>query len=147
MINSTPWVKHPNHRTPQQVFSNTQVEENPKHWFHFGCPVFVLDENMQHGSRPKGGKWKQRAKIGIYLGRSPHHSRNVALVLNIRTGRVSPQFHVRMDSNFDTVKNSTAQEQPEVKWMEAAHFKRTVEVKNKSEGAVSYTHLTLPTIA
>ena len=39
------------------------------------------------------------------LGRSPYHSKNVALVLDLRTGLVSPQFHVKFDPMFDTVKD------------------------------------------
>ena len=45
-------------------------------------------------------KWEQRARIGIYLGHSPFHAGSVALVLNPRTGLVSPQFHVVFDDNF-----------------------------------------------
>ena len=64
----------------------------------------------------------ERAQIGIYLGRSPKHSRNVALVLSIKTGRVSPQFHFKMDLMFHTVKNTTRQEQIQSKWKEAAEL-------------------------
>jgi hypothetical protein len=49
-------------------------------------------------------KWKERARVGIYLGTSPLHGRNVALVLDPATGLVSPQHNVRFDLNFDTVK-------------------------------------------
>ena len=31
-------------------------------------------------------KWKERAKVGMCLGRSPQHNRNVALVLDRKTG-------------------------------------------------------------
>ena len=48
-------------------------------------------------------KWEPRARLGIYLGRSPSHASNVALVLNPRTGLVSPQFHVVFDDDFTTV--------------------------------------------
>ena len=64
----------------------------------------------------------ERAWIGIYLGRSPKHSRNVALVLNIKTARVSPQFHFKMDPMFHTVKDTTRQERIQSKWQEAAGF-------------------------
>ena len=64
----------------------------------------------------------ERARIGIYLGRSPKHSRNVALVLNIKTGRVSPQFYFKMDPMFHTVKNTTKQERIQSKRQEAAGF-------------------------
>ena len=42
--------------------------------------------------------------MGIYLGQSPQHGQNVALVLDRQTGLVSPQFHVVYDHVFDTVK-------------------------------------------
>ena len=48
-------------------------------------------------------KWNNRAQVGIYLGRSPRHARNVALILNVHTGLVSPQFHVKFDKRFKTV--------------------------------------------
>jgi hypothetical protein len=44
-----------------------------------------------------------RARLGIYLGMSPRYARLVALVLNPRTGLVSPQWHVKFDDNFATV--------------------------------------------
>ncbi|KAL7460959.1 hypothetical protein ACHAXS_001393 [Conticribra weissflogii] len=48
-------------------------------------------------------KWEPRARLGIYVSRSPHHAGNVALVLNPTTGLVSPQFHVVFDDEFTTV--------------------------------------------
>ena len=39
----------------------------------------------------------------IYLGKSPLHARNVALVMDRNSGRVSPQYHVKFDLAFDTV--------------------------------------------
>ena len=71
--------------------------------FHtFGCPCYILDARLQ--SDPKGvPKWEPRARVGIYLGRSPAHASNVALVLNPKTGLVSPQFHVVFDDDFTTV--------------------------------------------
>jgi hypothetical protein len=55
---------------------------------------------MQSGG--KGPKWTERARIGMYLGNSPIHARSVALVLNLETGLVSPQFHIRFDDLFET---------------------------------------------
>ena len=54
--------------------------------------------------------------MGIYLGRSPNHGRNVALVLDRSTGLVSPQFHVTFDSSFHTVK----QDDLDSKWQAKA---------------------------
>lgn len=39
----------------------------------------------------------------MFLGFSPEHSSLVPLVLNLRTGHVSPQYHVIFDDNFETV--------------------------------------------
>ena len=40
--------------------------------------------------------------MGVNLGPSPSHTRNVALVLNLSTGLVSPQYHCRFDDFFET---------------------------------------------
>ncbi len=48
-------------------------------------------------------KWEPRARMGIYVGWSPSHASNVALVLNPRTGNILPQFHVVFDDNFTIV--------------------------------------------
>ncbi|KAL7466425.1 hypothetical protein ACHAXS_006718, partial [Conticribra weissflogii] len=71
--------------------------------FHtWGCPCYVLDSRLQ--SHPKAvPKWEPRSRLGIYVGRSPHHAGNVALVLNPLTGLVLPQFHVVFDDKFTTV--------------------------------------------
>jgi hypothetical protein len=41
--------------------------------------------------------------MGIYVGCSLSHASNVALILNPRTGQVSPQFHIVFDDYFTTV--------------------------------------------
>ena len=71
--------------------------------FHtFGCPVFVLASGLQNAGSfiPK---WDPRARVGIYLGHSPCNAGNVALVLNPKTLRVSPQYHIVFDDEFSTV--------------------------------------------
>ena len=91
-------------RTPIQLFSKVAQNTKMRHFHPFGCPVYVLDDKMQQGQ--KGPKWRRRARLGIYLGHSPLHSRSVALVLNITTGLCSPQFHADFDDFFETVKDS-----------------------------------------
>ena len=103
MINESPNMQDSTRRTPQQIFSNSLVQPNQKHWRTFGCPVYVLDSDLQ--TNKPFHKWKERARVGIYLGRSPNHARSVALVLDRKTGLVSPQFHVKFDSDFSTVKS------------------------------------------
>jgi hypothetical protein len=48
-------------------------------------------------------KWEPRAQMGLYIGRSPSHAANVALIFNPRTGHISPQFHIIFDDDFMTV--------------------------------------------
>jgi hypothetical protein len=102
-INHTPSMQDADRRSPIEIFSNSKVATNPKHWKPFGCPTYVLTSELQ-SNRPFH-KWSQRSKAGIYLGRSPQHGRNVALVMDRDTALVSPQFHAAYDANFDTVKN------------------------------------------
>ena len=101
-INETPNLKDKQGRSPLQLFSQTEVQLHEKHWVPFGCPVYVLHSKLQTGNI--FNKWDSRARVGIYLGRSPNHGRNVALVLDRVTGLVSPQFHVKFDKSFNTVK-------------------------------------------
>eukprot|EP00957_Ditylum_brightwellii_P078551 5972590-Ditylum_brightwellii.AAC.1 len=44
----------------------------------FCCPMYALDTRLQTGNG-NVSKWNIRAKIGIYLGPSPRHARNVSL--------------------------------------------------------------------
>jgi Reverse transcriptase (RNA-dependent DNA polymerase) len=94
-----------NTKTRVEIFADTPVRPNLRHHHHFGVPVYVLDDDMQNGK--KFSKWASRARIGIYLGKSPRHARSVGLVLNPRTGNVSPQFHIKYDDLFETVKGIT----------------------------------------
>lgn len=103
VLNETPWPTDPDNKSPLQLFATTEVDVQSKHYHTFGCPVYVLESELQTGK--PFGKWKSRAKVGVYLGRSPRHNRNVALVLSRHTGHVSPQFHVAYDDTFRTVRD------------------------------------------
>ena len=84
------------------MFSGVNVQDDLRHYHPFGCPVFVLSSGLQSpGSQIP--KWDPRARVGIYLGHSPCHAGLVALVLNPKTLRVSPQYHVVFDDDFTTV--------------------------------------------
>jgi len=85
-------------------FSSIHVGLKLKHTHVFGCPVFALQNELASGSSLP--KWSPRAQLGINLGPSPHHARNVSLVLNPHTGCVSPQFHCLFDDFFETVRHS-----------------------------------------
>ena len=89
--------------TPLSNFSGiTDPHIDVRHYHTFGCPCYVLDHRLQSGlSKPP--KWDPRSDLRIFVGVSPIHARSVAMVLNPRTGLVSPQFHVVFDDNFQTL--------------------------------------------
>ena len=77
-----------------------------------GCPVFVLDSALQSNKGIGPPKWDPRARTGIYLGHAPTHAGNMALVLNLQTGHVSPQYHIVFDDEFTTVPYLQSTEAP-----------------------------------
>lgn len=98
--------------TPTTSFAKTRVSKPLLHDLHtFGCPAFVLNSALQSGN--KIPRWSDRAMSGIYLGRSPQHADNVSLILNLRTGHVSPQFHVVFDDDFTTVEALASNSDPD----------------------------------
>ena len=108
-------------QSPLERFSGVKVTPKLRHFHAFGCPTYVLDNALQSGQGAP--KWKQRSRLGVYLGPSPSHARSVALVLNPRTGHVSPQFHVKFDDFFETVKDkSTDMDAPEPEWKYLSGF-------------------------
>ncbi len=66
-------------------------------------PVFALENDLAAGSPIS--HWSPRAPLGVNLGSSPSHARNVYLVLNLHMGCVSPQYHCRFDDFFQTVRH------------------------------------------
>ena len=85
-------------------FSSTSgVATRLKNFHTFGCPVYVLDARLQSAGGAGPPKWDARSRLGIYVGHSPLHAGSVALVLNPKTGLVSPQYHVVFDDDFSTV--------------------------------------------
>ena len=77
-------------QSPLETFARVTIRPNLDHFHTFGCPVYILDENLQ--SNNKISKWDARARVGIYLGQSPEHASSVPYVLKTDTGYVSPQF-------------------------------------------------------
>ncbi|KAI2512113.1 hypothetical protein MHU86_2200 [Fragilaria crotonensis] len=119
--NSTPTIGREDHKSPFELFARSEVTPNLNHFQPFGCPVFVLDNKMQSGQ--KLPKWEVRARMGVYLGISMQHARSVALVLNLKTGHVSPQFHVTFDPKFETVRQSLGNLSPPSEWQRLCGFK------------------------
>ena len=48
-------------------------------------------------------KWEPKARRGVCLGSSPAHTSNVPLVLTLKTGYVTLEYHVVFDDCFSTV--------------------------------------------
>jgi len=48
-------------------------------------------------------KWNRRSRAGQFLGFSKDHASTVALIRNVTTGYISPQFHILFDEEFNTV--------------------------------------------
>ena len=89
--------------SPVEVFCQLKLDcgvlRGAKVW---GCPTYVLDPALQDGR--KLPKWKPHSRRGQYLGFSAAHASNVGLVRNLRSGHISPQFHVVHDEKFETVR-------------------------------------------
>ena len=102
-----------------QLFSGSEAPTVLRHFHPFGCPAYILNNELAAGkSIPK---WQKRARLGVYLGRSPHHAQSVALILNLATGLVSPQYHLKFDDLFETVQG---EETYPNRWKVATHFKK-----------------------
>ena len=82
--------------SPEEKFSRLKVKQSAKDEHILFCPVYCLNAKLQGGV---GGlpKWEPRSRLGIFVGHSSEHASDVTLVLNPRTGLVSPQYHVVFD--------------------------------------------------
>ena len=91
-------------QTPESILHNVQIQDIPVKSYHaLFCPTYVIDACLQNSGGAGPPKWKPHSRIGVYLGHSPLHAGNVALVWNTTTGRVSTQYHVVFDDDFTTV--------------------------------------------
>jgi hypothetical protein len=88
--------------SPEEVWTRVHSDHADLRRAHvFGCPVYVLEADLQDGQRIP--KWNSRARVGVFVGFSNEHSSLVPLVLNPKTGHISPQYHVIFDDKFETV--------------------------------------------
>ncbi len=78
----------------------------------------MLDPQLQNGQ--KLPKWQPRLQVAQYVGASPLHASTLGLVRNLKTGNISPQFHVVYDSFFTTV-HCTEDQVPEL-WPDLVTF-------------------------
>jgi hypothetical protein len=137
VLNHTNSAAHRYKSTPYQVFSRTEVDNTNKHRQPLFCPVYVLEAPLQ--SDPViYDKWKARCRVGIYLGRSPSHARSVALVLNLATGRVSPQYHVVFDPAFSTVSELCQEPLPKSDWQRVCGFQGKTSRAERADQRMTY---------
>jgi hypothetical protein len=90
---------------------------------------------MQSGK--KIPKWMPRARVGIYVGKSLRHARSVSLVLNPRTGLVSPQYHCKYDDTFETVRG--LREDTHGTWKEKCGFSKASTTTKQSTTTTTTT--------
>ena len=103
----------------------------------FGCLVFALHNALASGnSIPKRSA---RARIGLNLGPSPMHARNVYLVLNLHTGLVSAQYHCRFDDFFETTRHNSPEVSDNVTWQEMANLGRAYEVLQRVSAPILHS--------
>ena len=87
--------------SPLEKFSGTKEKIMSTDWHTWGCPIFVLVE-VNQSRLTSTSKWEPSARVGVYFGHLPVYARNIAFVLNLLTGHVSPQYHVVYDDEFTT---------------------------------------------
>jgi hypothetical protein len=95
-------------------FSSSKVAPNLKDRHVLFAPTYVLHSRL--AANQHYPKWETRSRLGINLGKSPNHARNVHLVLSLETGLVSPQFHVSVDDFFKTTRPSAGNPKSESNW-------------------------------
>ena len=117
--------------SPLERFSSLSVASNTKHFHTFGCPVYALDNRLAGSS--KIPPWQSRSRLGINLGSSPRHARSCSLILDPKTGLVSPQYHVSFDEFFETTRSS-AQNDLKSQWLNIAGFTTKSPTTPVSEG-------------
>ena len=109
--------------SPMDRFAGSNVAPSLRNMHSFACPAYALDTRLQ--SNKSIPKWQPRSRLGLNLGPSPRHARNVNLILNLQTGTVSPQFHVQYDDFFETVRDAPATPKENV-WCKLAGFSTRV---------------------
>ena len=108
---------------PDEMWSQSRTTHDDLRRAHvWGCPVYVLEPALQDGK--KIPKWQPRARLGMFVGFSLVHSSLVPLVLNVSTGKISPQYHVVFDDKFATVNSLPSEDSIEKQWARIFKLKR-----------------------
>ena len=93
--------------TPMELVTKQKADHRDILRSHvWGCPAYVLEPKLQNGQ--KLPKWNRRSRLGQFLGYSDEHSSLVANIRHLKTGYISPQYHVVFDDLFETVFSSGA---------------------------------------
>ena len=101
--------------SPADRFLGTTVPRHQLLNLHcWGSPAYVLDPVLQQGR--KLPKWQPRSRRGAFVGFSRVHSSDVPLILNLKTGYISPQYHLVFDDTFSTVLSHGSEEDPPSFW-------------------------------
>ena len=121
------WNNMPKERhglTPSELFTGMKNSSHDTSLLNlriWGVPSWVLDPQLQDGHRLP--KFSRRSHCGMYLGSSPVHSDTIGRILNLKTGHVSPQFHVVYDEKFATAVGHRNAEPPSDKvWNDLLDF-------------------------
>lgn len=121
--NYTISLKHK--QLPINRFSQVEETNEMRNFHTFGCPSYALHSELQSGNRRSKHKWGDRAMISINLGPSPRHGKSVNLLLNVTTGIITPQFHVKFDDAFDTCRKGSDVHLPKSLWQQKTYFRQT----------------------
>ena len=106
--------------SPRERLCKTKLKRDIRNEHCLFSPVFNLQKPLQ--TNPKGlPKWDPRSTVGIFVGMSPNHANNIALVLDLQSGYVSPQFHLVFDDQFQTVEYLKSGDVPPF-WNDLAKF-------------------------
>jgi hypothetical protein len=125
--------------SPIEIFSGTKLDTivlpDARTW---GCPTYVLDPTLQDGK--KIPKWKPRSRRGQFLGISKSHATSIGLVRNLRTGYVSPQFHVIYDELFQTIHSEGEVDLTDPVWAGLMETSRVRYLSDESDDHVPPLH-------
>jgi hypothetical protein len=117
--------------------SSIQVGAKMAHNHTFACPAFALQNQLAAGNSIP--KWSPRALLGLNLGQSPMHARNVYLVLNLSTGLLSPQYHCCFDDFFETTKYGAADVAVSSTWQQLAGFDCATDVDSQTQASTLHS--------
>ncbi len=95
----------------------------------FGCPLFALQNVLASGSQLP--RWSPCARLGLNLGLSPMHARNIYLVLNLVTGCVSPQYHCHFNNFFEMTRHGAPDISGTICWQQLANLDHAKTILSK----------------